>query len=103
MHILSHPWEVQRLKDGTLIEVSHRDLDMETVSVLIDELFELAVESGRPTLYLDFARVNCLATVVAGKLFVLDRKLHEVAGRLVLRNLSPALQERLQEEGWPMG
>lgn len=100
-YVLSHPWEVQQMGDGTLIRLTPRDLNVETVSVLADELFELALENGQTTLYLDFDRVACLASIVAGKLFVLARRLRELGGRLVLHNLRPAVQECLEAEGWP--
>jgi anti-sigma B factor antagonist len=102
LHVLSHAWEVQELEDGTSVKLTYRDLDAQTLSILIDELVELALESDLPKLYLDFAQVRVLTSVVLGKLAVLDRRLREVGGRLVLCNLSPALEEIFQAVGWPL-
>jgi anti-sigma B factor antagonist len=101
LHPFSHPWEVQHVEDGTSVKLSHRDLDVQTLLILPDELFELAQVSGRPRLYLDFGKVNLMTSVALGKLIVLDRRLREAGRRLVLRNLSPALQEVFQAVNWP--
>jgi anti-anti-sigma regulatory factor len=74
-----------------------------TVAILADELFELALESGRPRLYLDFGAVDVLASIVPGKLLALERRLREVGARLVPCNLNPVLQELFRAEGWPGG
>jgi anti-anti-sigma factor len=103
LHVLSHPWEVREVEDGTLVTITRKDLDAATASVLAGELFDLARESGAPTLYLDLGQVSCLPSVVCGKLFALNRKLHEAGGRLVLLNLSPAVQEMMQAEKRPDG
>ena len=101
LHVLSHPWEVQAVADGTLVRITPRDLNVETVSVLADELFELALESGPPTLYMDLGAVTHLPVVVCGKLLALQRRLHEVGGRLVLKNLNPTPQEEAAAESGP--
>jgi len=101
LHVLSHPWEVKEVEDGTLVTITRRDLDVETASILANELCELALESGPPTLYLDFGQVSFLPSVFAGKLFALERLLRQSGGRLVLCNLHPRLKEFLQAEGWP--
>ena len=101
LHVLSHPWEVLEVEDGILVKITHQDLNVQTVSILADELFEVAQESGQPTLYLDFGEVVMLPTILTGKLFALDRKLRAVGGRLVLCNLNSVLQEWLQVEHWP--
>jgi len=100
LQILSHPWDVQRVDDGILVKLSHQDLDLPSLTVLAEELFDLALESSGTVLYLDFAEVDCLASLVVGKLYALDRRLHEVGGRLVLCNLNPGIEELLQAESW---
>jgi anti-anti-sigma factor len=97
-HLLSHPWEVQETENGTLVEITHRDLDVQTVSILTDELFELAQDSNGSNLYLDFEDVRFLASVVPGKLFALNRRLRETAKHLVLCNLNPALTQLFPAE-----
>ena len=77
LYTLSHLWEVEDVEDGIAVRLTPRDLDVETLAILADELTELALESGRPKLYLDFGRVNLLTSVVIGKLFAVDRRLRE--------------------------
>ena len=96
LHFCTHPWEVQDMEDGTLVRFSQRDLDPETVSVLVDDLYELVLESGRPNLYLDFGRVYLLATMVIGKLISLDKKLQTHGGKLVLGNVNADLHQILR-------
>ena len=100
LHILSHPWEVQEVEDGILVKITPQDLDVQTIAILTDELFELAQESGQRTLYLDFREVDLVPSILIGKLFALDRNLREVEGCLVLCNLNPVLTELLQVERW---
>lgn len=96
LHFCTHPWEVQDLEDGTLVVFSQRDLDPESVAVLVDDLYELVLESGRPNLYLDFGRIHLLATMVIGKLISLDKKLQTHGGKLILGNVKPDLHEILR-------
>jgi anti-anti-sigma factor len=103
LHVLSHPWEVQETDNGPLVKITHRDLDVRTVSILADELFELALESDGSNLYLDFEDVRFLASVVPGKLFALNRHLREAGKRLVLCILNPALKQLFPAEHWPDG
>jgi anti-anti-sigma factor len=102
LHVLSHPWEVQEVEFGVLVKLNPRDLDVRTVSILPDELFELALESDRPKLYLDFTRISVVPSLVPGKLVALDRRLREHGGRIVLCHLRPAVQELFEAEGWPV-
>lgn len=92
MHFVSHPWEVQDTEDGTVVKLTEEDLRM----AQIDELLELALESGRPNLYLDLLEVRSLPARVASKLFSLDRRLRAAGSRLILCNLAPTLCESLQ-------
>jgi len=101
LHVLSHPWTVQETEDGILIQLRPQDLTCQSIAVLAEELYDLALESNRPTLTLDFAEVKCLASVVVGKLFALSRRLREVGGRLVLSNLKSGIEELLRAECWP--
>jgi anti-anti-sigma factor len=86
-HFCSHSWEVRDVDDGTLVKLAARDLDKETVPVLVEDLLELALESGRPNIYLDFSDIQVLASVVLGKLLSLDAKLHEHGGRVIMLHL----------------
>ncbi len=101
LHILTHPWEVQNVEDGLLVKIRYRDLDLKSLSVLAEELYDLVLESDRSKLYLDFGEVDCLPCLAVGKLFALDRRLREIGGRLVLWNVHPTAHEVFQAEGWP--
>jgi anti-anti-sigma factor len=101
LHLLSHPWVVQDVEDGTSVKLTRRDLDVHTLAILDDELEELARESGLPTLYLDFENVRFLTSVVVGKLFALERRLRGLGAHFVLCNLSPALRELFRAVNWP--
>ena len=96
MHFCSHPWEVRDVEDGTLVTITERDLETTNIPVLVDDLFELVLESGQPNLYLDFADVRLLPSVVMGKLISLDNKLRERGGRLVVSNLDPVIYKSFQ-------
>jgi anti-anti-sigma regulatory factor len=98
LHVITHPWQVEDLERGPLVKITPRDLDVGTVSVLADDLFALARESGQPELSLDLTEVSVLSAVVVGKLFALDRRLREAGGRLLLCNLQPGVKELLQVE-----
>jgi anti-anti-sigma factor len=102
LHVLAHPWVVQDVEDGTSVKLTHWDLDVHTLSILADELEELARESGLPMLYLDFANVRVLTSVIVGKLFALERRLRDVGAQLVLCNLNPALRVIFQAVNWPV-
>ena len=93
MHFVSHPWQVQDVEDGTIVKLNEQDLQDPN---LTDDLLELVFESGRSKLYLDLLEVRSVSSVVAVKMFTLDRQLREAGGRLVLSNLAPALCEALQ-------
>jgi anti-sigma B factor antagonist len=91
----SQAWEVQELDDGTLVKVTHRDLDAGTAMLLFDDLLELAHESCHPNLFLDFGGVDYLSSAVLGRLILLDRRLRDAGGRLSLFSLNPQVKELL--------
>jgi anti-anti-sigma factor len=99
--MLSHLWEVQNVEDGILVKIRYRDLDLQSLSVMAEELFDLVQESDRSKLYLDFGEVDCLPSLAVGKLFALDRKLRQTGGRLVLWNVHSVTHEVFEAEGWP--
>jgi anti-anti-sigma regulatory factor len=101
LYILAHPWDVHEVADGTVVQITRQDLNAQTVSILIEELHELALESGQPRLYLDFGAVRCLGSLVPGKLLTLERRLKEMGVQLVLGNLDRAVLEVFAAEGWP--
>jgi len=95
-HFCAHAWEVRDLEDGTVVKLRNRDLNAETVPVLVDELYVLVEESGRPNLDLDFADIGLMSSLAIGKMIALHAKLKEHGGRLSLINVKPMLYETLQ-------
>jgi anti-anti-sigma factor len=95
-HFCSHSWEVRDLDDGTAVKLANRDLDPDGMPGLIDELFELVRESGRPNLYLDLGSIGYMNSVVQGNLLTLNTNLREHGGRLALVNINGLLYESLQ-------
>lgn len=95
-HFCSHAWEVHDLDNGTLVRLSQRDLDSETASQLVDDLFQIVQESGIPNLCLDFNDVRHLTSVTVGKIIALNTRLGEHGGRLSLINLSPVMVDTLR-------
>jgi anti-anti-sigma factor len=95
-HFCSHAWEVRAVEDGTLVQLTQRDLEAASMADLIDDLFGLVQESGRPNLYLDFASLQQLASVAIGKLIALHGRLCEHGGRLALINVDPDLLDILE-------
>src|SRR5260370_40706015 len=95
-HFCAHAWEVRHMQDGTHVTLSPRDLDSETVSVLVDELFDLVQENGQPDLHLDCADIPQIASVVVGKLLALNTRLREHGGRLILHHVNPLVYEIMQ-------
>jgi anti-anti-sigma regulatory factor len=89
LQVLSEFWSADAVHDGVVVELSQEVLDSRAVWVLFDELFELAVDSGLSTLYVDFQNVRRLASIVFGKLITLDKKLRDIDCRLIICNPDP--------------
>jgi CheY-like chemotaxis protein/anti-anti-sigma regulatory factor len=96
MHFISHRWEVTTVEDGTMVTFGQQDLDAPTLSVLIDDLFELVQESGQTNLYLNFAKVHLVPSIAFSKLICLGDKLNEAGCRLILCNVDHHLYECLE-------
>ena len=86
-HFCAYSWEVRHLDEGTQVTLANRDLDHETLPILVDDLQALVEESGRPNLYLDFERIGLISSTVIGKLVELDAHLRDHGGRLILVNV----------------
>jgi anti-anti-sigma regulatory factor len=88
LQFVSHNWQVEHIENGIVVILSQQELDSRAIWILVDELFELAQESGQPNLYVDFGNVRRLANIVFGKLITLDKKLRDVDCRLILTNVN---------------
>src|SRR5262245_58167774 len=95
-HFCSHSWEVRDLDNGTVVRLRNRDLDVETVPVLVDELLVLVQESGKPNLYLDFADIGLVSEDALRKLGELNTDLRMHGAQLILLNLNSALRNQVE-------
>ncbi|MBM3995055.1 MAG: hypothetical protein FJ303_13005 [Planctomycetes bacterium] len=95
-HFCAHSWEVRDVADGTIVALRNRDLASDTVADLIDDLFALVQESGRPNLYLDFSAIGLVGEIVLEKVVVLDGQLRERGGKLTLLKLNASLYEMFE-------
>lgn len=68
-------------------------LDLNAIQELGDSLFAMVEQDRRTALVLDFRIVEYLSTAMIGNLVILDKKVKEKGGRLVLCNLTPVLKE----------
>ncbi len=95
-HFCTHPWEVRDVPNGLQVTLTRRDLDPTSVSSLVEDLYELVLESGQRDLHLDFGEIQMMPSVIIGKLIALNTKLQERGGRLVVINLDPAIHETIR-------
>ena len=94
LQFLSH--EVTSTASGLTFTIAQQELDSNAIGILFDELYQLALEYGKPNLLVDFKNVRCLANIGFGKLITLNKKLREVDCRLVLCNVDPSLYKAFQ-------
>ena len=95
-HFCSHAWEVSDLDHGTVVRLRNRDLGLETVPVLVDELLVLVQESGKPNLYLDFADIGLVSDEAMSKLGELNDNLRKQGSQLILLNLNSTLRNMVE-------
>ena len=79
--------------EGAAVKVTCKDFDALQPQGLVDELFGFAADRGDHVLYLDLDEVEYMSSGMLGVMIVLDRKLRDVGGRLVLLNLNPGVYE----------
>ena len=92
-HFISHPWLVQEVEDGILVSLTPADLDQMAVSIFVDEMLELGMENGRLHLYLDFAAIEQIRSIMIGKVLAIQKHLSEFNGRVILFNLREGVAE----------
>ena len=98
-HFLSHSWEVTDLDDGLMVTVSQQEMEETSLGLLMDEFGELIRESGQSNLYVDFGKVRFLTSNVFDKLIALDARVRDMACRLIVCDLNPALYQSFQADG----
>jgi anti-anti-sigma factor len=93
IHFISHRLDVTTVEDGIMVTGDQQDL------APIDDLFELAQESGQSNIFLNFDKVHVLPSIAFSKLLALGDKLNEAGCRLVLCNVDPCVYESFQAAG----
>ena len=92
-HFISHPWSVREVEDGILVSLAPSDLDQMAVSVFVDEVMELGMENGLLHVYLDFAAIHQIGSVMIGKVLAIHQHLIELGGRVIVFNLQESVAE----------
>src|SRR5215813_8025387 len=77
--------EVEDIGDITVVSfLDKKILDDQNIQIIGEQLLSLVEELGRTKILLNFSNVEFLSSAALGKLIVLNRKLTEVGGKLVL-------------------
>ena len=85
---------VEDIGDITVVNfVDKKILDDQNIQVIGEQLLSLVEELGRQKILLNFANVEFLSSAALGKLIVLNRKLNETGGKLVLCNIDRNIYE----------
>ena len=86
--------EVEDIGDITVVNLLDKKiLDDQNIQVIGEQLLSLVEELGRQKILLNFANVEFLSSAALGKLIVLNRKLNETGGKLVLCNIDRNIYE----------
>ena len=86
--------EVEDIGDITVVNfLDKKILDDQNIQLIGEQLMNLVDELGRSKILLNFGNVEFLSSAALGKLIVLNRKLGEVNGKLVLCNIDPQIYE----------
>jgi anti-sigma B factor antagonist len=80
--------EVEDIGDITVVNfLDKKILDDQNIQIIGEQLLGLVEELGRQKILLNFGNVEFLSSAALGKLIVLNRKLADVGGKLVLCNI----------------
>jgi anti-anti-sigma factor len=93
LQICSDNWQLTSLDQELVVTVKRRELDAQTVSLLVDELSELARTNDNSTVHLDCGNVRRLAGAAFGKIISLAKKLRDRDGDLVLSNVDAGVYQ----------
>ena len=86
--------EVENIGDVTVVNfVDRKILDEQNIQVIGEQLFSLVDEDGMKKILLNFSNVEHLSEALLGKLISLNKKLHNVGGKLMLCNIAPDIYE----------
>jgi anti-anti-sigma factor len=93
LQLCSDNWQLTSLDADIVVTVNRRDLDVQSVSLLVDEVSELASANQSSTVYLDCGNVRRLAGTAFGKFISLAKKLRDRDGNLVLSNVDAGVYQ----------
>jgi len=86
--------EVEEIGDVTVVNfVDRKILDEQNIQIIGQQLLDLVNVEGRKKLVLNFSNVEYLSSAALGKLITLNKRLKEVAGKLILCSISPEIYE----------
>jgi anti-sigma B factor antagonist len=68
-------------------------LDEESISVISEQLFELAAKADKPRIVLDFINVGHMSSSALGMLITLHKRVREKGGHLRLCCIRPSIYE----------
>ncbi len=86
--------EVEDIGDITVVNfLDKKILDDQNIQMIGEQLMSLVDELGRSKVLLNFGNVEFLSSAALGKLVLLNRKLSEVDGKLVLCNIDAQIYE----------
>ena len=89
----SHWLEREDVGDVTLVRIKLARLGDDDTQSLFKQIYSLVDDMGRRNLVLDLRAVDYLPSMALGKLVMLNRKAQAAGGRLVLCELTPAVDE----------
>ena len=86
--------ELEDIDDVTVVNFTDRKiLDEQNIQAIGEQLFSLVDELGRRKILLNFSNVEYLSSAALAKLIILNKKVQEVDGRLILCNIDPQIYE----------
>lgn len=89
--------EVEDIGDITVVNfVDKRIIDSENIEIIGQQLMSLVDELGRTKLLLNFGNVELLSSAALGKLIILNRRVTEAGGKLVLCAIEKNIYEVFQ-------
>ncbi|NBO92647.1 MAG: anti-sigma factor antagonist [Planctomycetia bacterium] len=86
--------EVENIGDVTVVNfVDKKILDEQNIQIIGDELTSLVDVQGSKKILLNFSNVEYLSSAALGKLITLNKKLQQVAGKLILCHINDSIIE----------
>ena len=84
MQFIAHPWLIRNVHDGILVALTGHDFDAMSAAAFVEELLELAKESGLRNVYFDFSAVTQLPGATIASLLTLRDRLDKADMGMIL-------------------